>query len=110
MNSRDPDAFRETFTLGSSTRFLLPRQIFLSLFNNIFSFFQDARRTSTMTVPRSLTEAQKNAIAGGNDSQESQAILDAYKAEFGVETVCRPMSQDAKRHWGGVLITSHRVA
>lgn len=43
-----------------------------------------------MTVPRSLTEAQKNAIAGGNDSQDSQAILDAYKAEFGVETVCSP--------------------
>lgn len=43
-----------------------------------------------MTVSRSLSEAHKYAIAGGNDSQDSQAILDAYKAEFGVETVCSP--------------------
>lgn len=27
------------------------------------------------------------AVAGNNDSQDSQAILEAYRAEFGAETV-----------------------
>lgn len=34
-----------------------------------------------------MTDSQMLAQAGSNESQDSQAILEAYRAEFGVGTV-----------------------
>ncbi|QPG96406.1 hypothetical protein C2857_004087 [Epichloe festucae Fl1] len=40
-----------------------------------------------MTRFNSLVQAEKAALEGSNESQDSQAILDAFKAEFGVGAI-----------------------
>lgn len=48
---------------------------------------RDAQTNSTMTRSESLAAAEKLALEGHNDSQDSQAIFDAHQALFGVGTV-----------------------
>jgi hypothetical protein len=49
---------------------------------------ENALETEQMTRFKSGQEAEKAMLQGRIESQDSQAILDAYKAEFGVGTVC----------------------
>lgn len=48
---------------------------------------QNALENEAMTRFPSVAQAEKAAMEGRNASQDSQAILDAMKAEFGVGTV-----------------------
>jgi hypothetical protein len=41
-----------------------------------------------------MTDSQMLAQAGGSESQDSQAILEAYRAEFGVSMVRKQCSSD----------------
>lgn len=49
-------------------------------YDNVFEF-------GVMTRFPTVAQAEKAALDGRNESQDSQAILDALKAEFGVGTV-----------------------
>lgn len=52
-----------------------------------------------MTRFASLARAEKAALEGDNESQDSQAILEAYKAEFGVGTVRTIRACDLRGSW-----------
>ena len=43
-----------------------------------------------MTRSKSVVAAEKKALEGTNESEDSQAVLDAYAAKFGVGLVRRP--------------------
>lgn len=75
---------------GFSLRQLTFQYTFKTYNNNVLS-------AGDMTRLKLLAQAEKVAFEASNDTQDSQAILDAFKAQFGVGTVRTRRTTDLLR-------------